>query len=61
MTIATVDDLIDELKKYPGDMEIYYATKYALVPCSVNNLSNRCISIDIDESEKSNYKDWNDK
>ena len=59
--IVTVDDLINELSKYPRDMEVYYATKYALVPCSVNELEDgRCISIDIDDNEKSKYKDWRD-
>ena len=59
--IKTVDDLIKELSQYPGDMEVYYATKYALVPCNVKKLDNPCISIDMLELEKNKYRDWNDK
>lgn len=59
--IINIAGLIQELSKYPPEMEVYYATKYALVPCTVKKLDDRCVTIDMAEMEKDKYKDWRDK
>ena len=54
----TINDLKKELDKYPKDMEVFYATKYALVPLEVKKLENRCIAIDMANTEKPKYKEY---
>lgn len=56
MKTTTVKELIKELSQYPGDMEVYYTTKYALTPLEVKRYSDRCIGIDMKASEKHKYK-----
>ena len=60
-SIINVAGLIQELSKYPPEMEVYYSTKYALVPCTVKKLENRCIAIDMAETEKEKYRDWRNR
>lgn len=55
MKTYTVNELINELKKYPMDMEVYYTTKYALIPLEVVPIGDRCISIDMHRDEKHKY------
>ena len=47
MATITVEELIQELSKYPMEMEVYYSTKYALTPLEVKQLEGRCICIDM--------------
>ncbi|MBQ2652509.1 MAG: hypothetical protein IJF83_03050 [Methanobrevibacter sp.] len=53
----TITELINELSQYPPDMEVYYATKYALVPLEVKEYEGRCVGIDMKTSEKHKYKE----
>lgn len=53
----TIHELINELSTYPPEMEVYYATKYALVPLEVKKYENRCVGIDMKQTEKHKYKE----
>lgn len=57
MKTVTVNEIIKELSKYPSDMEVYYATKYALAPLEVKILDDRCIAIDMHKEVKNKYKE----
>lgn len=57
MKTVTVSELIAELSQYPADMEVYYATKYALTPLEVKQYEGRCIGIDMKTSEVHKYKE----
>lgn len=57
METLTISELIEELSQYPEDMEVYYATKYALVPLEVKKFEERCIGIDMKSSEIHKYKE----
>ena len=57
METLTVKELMEELSQYPEDMEVYYATKYALTPLEVKQYEGRCIGIDMKSSEVHKYKE----
>lgn len=53
----TIKEVLNELSQYPQEMEVYYTTKYALVPLEIKKYGNRCIGIDMKASEKHKYKE----
>ena len=56
METMTVKEVIDALQKYPNDMEVWYSTKYALVPLSVRVLEEDHLVMDMSDEAKDLFK-----
>ena len=57
MKSITVKDLIKELSEYPMDMEVYYVTRYALIPLELELFEDKYLGVDMLSCEKHKYID----